>query len=843
MLNRCAKAVLLVGLTVALAALCPAAEAPPGAVVETPEQTLAAGKAALEDGLFTLAEKYFDKYIKVVSGTKERAEGVLWLARALYGQGRFDDTLNLLKSRAKWAAGTPVASGFAFWRAMAQFEQGNYDVSLKTLDTMADVPPDDPWFGQALRLRAKCYVKLDQSDRAAELFERFQKEHPLAHDAAQNLLDWAGTLIQLGRTGDAAAVLQDLATGHGDSLAAHMGRLWLGELHLEQSRWSEAGEVLRQLGEEAGAPPDLRARAFYALAEVLEAQTNFNEALSAVEQGEALAVTPDVKVHGDIFRSRLLVILGRTEEGAALLHEWVAANPEDPMSARAQLELAQSLLDRGRFEQAEREFQHYLEAFADEAGRSRALLGKGWSLFEQKRYPEAAAAFEKAQGLAQDDAEKREALFKAADAYFGADQFKLAREKYIEVTRVFPGSPVAPQALFQAAECLARLGDAAAEEEFRAIEDAFPDSPFAEQAAMRIALLKEDQGRWEDALAAYRRLMKNYPDGRMYARALHGRALIQYRLGQFARALRDFEQVLKDYPTSAVAEQAFYMRGWCLHLMGQSEEALGVCREFIQKYPASAWAPDVLFWLAEYHFNRGEYAESERRFLELADKYAQGSLADDAVFWAGRAAMAEKQYLRAIEHFNRLTQACPDSPKLAEARFLQGDALSELGQFSGAIVAFEEVIKKYPDSYLAELARGRKGDCQFTLGSEDPRRYNEALESYRAVLNRPAAAADLKLQAEYKIGRCREKMGHAAEAFEHYMNVVYGYLSNREKGGNGGTLWFTRAAFNAAAIKEAEGQLREAVSIYTRVADAGIPASDDARQRIQKLRIEHWFLL
>jgi TolA-binding protein len=227
----------------------------------------------------------------------------------------------------------------------------------------------------------------------------------------------------------------------------------------------------------------------------------------------------------------------------------------------------------------------------------------------------------------------------------------------------------------------------------------------------------------------------------------------------------------------------------------------------------------------------------------LAERYPQGVLADDALFWAGRSAAALKEYLRAIEHYNKLPQRYPESPKLAETRFAQGDALSELGQFAGAILAFDEVIRNYPDSYLADLARGRKGDCQFTLGSEDPERYREALASYQGVLQSPQTSPDLQWQAEYKIGRCYQKLGRSEDAFEQYMKVVYGFLGHSGRKDAGAMIWFTRAAFSAAEIMEHDGRWREAVNIYKRVIEAGVPAAGDARQRIQKIRLEHWFLL
>lgn len=165
--------------------------------------------------------------------------------------------------------------------------------------------------------------------------------------------------------------------------------------------------------------------------------------------------------------------------------------------------------------------------------------------------------------------------------------------------------------------------------------------------------------------------------------------------------------------------------------------------------------------------------------------------------------------------------------------------MTNLGEFPGAILAFEEVIKKYASSHLADMAWGRRGDCQFILGDGEPGRYVEAVASYQAVLDSPTAPAPLKLQAEYKMGRCYEKMGRAPDALERFMNVVYQFLNDPAVRTPDGILWFTRSAFAASAIKEVEGDMEAAVRILQRVVDARIPAATEAERRMEKIRLDN----
>ncbi len=464
-------------------------------------------------------------------------------------------------------------------------------------------------------------------------------------------------------------------------------------------------------------------------------------------------------------------------------------------------------------------------------------MGKGWSLWGLERYAEAAAAFEKAAERMEEPAAQAQARMKAADALFASRQFTSAQERYLQAARTAPDEVLRLQAQYQAGECAARLGDNARAESFLEAVAA-TGGEMGGRAMLRMAQLDEGDGRWGAALEKYERILAAFPSGPFSVRALHARGLVRYRLGQFQEALRDFRKVVQDFPNNELAEQAFYMRGWCLYLQGRDAEALEVCQQFLARYPRSSWSADVLFWLGVYAFNHGSPAEAERRFSEIVQTFPGAPMADAALFWAGRSASLQKEYLRALDHYNRLAREYPGSARVPETRFMQGDTLSELGQFAGAILMFDEIILQHPDSGLLERAWGRKGDCQFALGNEDPRRYEEAVKSYRVALDSPAASLELRLQAEYKSGRCREKMGQASPALESYMNVVYKYLAEQERGATGSSVWFTRAAFGAASLLEAAGRGEEAMSLYQRVVEADVPAAPEAQQRVEKMRAE-----
>lgn len=816
-------------------ALCPAEQPPPEAALRT-------AMAALEDGFYEIAEKNLRAYLTTVKRRSPEADAAtVLLVQALYGQQRYEVMLRKL--------GSSREPQFVFWRAMADYELKKHKKALSELDRIGTDCSDTNCLVRAERLRSKCLLAVGRTNAAMETFERIESVYPDSPEAAGNLLDWANALISAGQPSKAREVLAALAVRAPATPAGQKGRCILGQLLAAAGEPAKAAELFSELAGDINTIPEFRADACFALAEIRIADDRLGSATNMLYTGISLARDPGPKTRGMIRLGRLLLTMGELDEGVQLLKACISSDPRADMSASLQLEIADAFLGGGDFERAAVEYQFYLDTFSDRTGNARALSGRGWALssLAEPRFAEAAALFRKAYELSDDPATKAEYLLKVADSFFNNSQFKLATETYGRLATEFADSPFLSQALFQIAESRARSGQLAeAEDLFRDLLRAYPTAAFVPQALLRIAELREDQGHQLAALAEYERVMNVASNGPVYVNALHAHGLICVRMLRFETALEDFERVVELSPASRFAEQAFYMRGWCHQMIGREQEALATYKQFVQRFPDSTWTPKVMLWIGEYLFTHNDNSAAEEAFLSLAREFADDPLAATALLRAGAAASRQKEYLRATEHFVALIRKCDDRSRVAQARYSQGDALTELGKFASAILIFEELINKYPDSYLIDSAWGRKGDCQFALGSDDTNRYVEAMTSYSMVVNSGAAAADLKLQAQYKIGRCLQKLGRNDEAFEHYYTkVVLTYLENENDGSMyrpASEVWFTRAAFDAVEYLESRKRWREAVRLLKRVADAEVPASDEATERIRKIRLKHLIL-
>lgn len=789
-------------------------------------------KASLDDGFFVLAEQQASGVLRAEASPEEEHEAVLLLAHALWGQKRYSEMLDLLERY----NGDP---GYVYWRARANFELKRYDIALQCFANAGEEMEKSRYAPAELRLKGHIQQLTGSLDAAEATYLYFAKTFPQHGERIENQFDLADVYTLQKKIPEAIAIYEALAAESSKNVVQR-AQLKLAHVLYTQGaaeNFDSARNLLSGLATNTATRLVYRIDAWVDLSALEEKDGKRPASMDALR--EAIALSPDARQRVPLKLALVRILLrdGDTASALKLLEECRAEAPNEAMAAELQLEKAEALLQAKRHKEAAEAYQVYLDVAADAEGQRRAYFGLGLALWELGRFDEAAAAFDKVGPT------RSEALFKAGDAYYRAGKFEDAGKRYRAFATDFPTDENTPNALYQLGLSLTKTGNRAeALATFQALETAHPASPFAEKAALRSAEVLRLGEQWEAALDKYTQIGQTYTNGTVAALSLHQRGLVLYQLGRYADAQKAFEGVAANHPDSEYVPQAFYMRGFCLYLQGQVDEAVKTCEAFIKKYPDSEWAPEVIFWLAEQYYNQGNYTQADPLFIRIATGYAGSRLAPRALYWAGRAAAAQANYVQALERYSEVAKTYPDSDILPQTRFAQGDALSELGEFARAILAFEEIIKNYPESFLVNAAWGRKGDCQFSLAVDNPARYAEAMTSFQAILDRTSAPAALKLQAEYKVGRCLEKTGVSDKAFSRYMNVVYTFINENVEHSTSAVMWFTRAAFGAAALKEKEKAWPEAVQVYERVIEANVAAKDEAGKRIEKIKNDNWLL-
>lgn len=804
------------------------------------DDDLTIARHALADKLYDVAERHAAAWLGQHTDARDGVSALQVLVQALAEEGRHAEVLVRLDAHADVVAAATDSGLFAFWRALAQLETGRIELAQQTaLAVSADKTA--PEYAAALRrVAARARMSAGDMDGALRLFAEVDRNDTKLNTRLANLLEWGTALEASGQFAAALAVIERQDHANGIGPAAEQGALLRAKLLQQFKRNADAEELLRHLAADTAASEAGRVRAWIDISGLAQTSGRTNEALIAARAAVKVSRAPDLR-RAAAFRLGDLLLSGAdtVDEGETRMKAFVREYPEAPDAREAQLRLAAALLRHGRFEHAASEYSVFMETFGDSPRDVEALTGRAQAFIGLGRFGEAANLFQKAHDTTTNRMLRAECLFRAADALLADNRPQQAAQAYRLVYNDYPTSSLALRALFQAADSLERGGDnAQAEKVFRLVSSVNTNGEFHVRAQLRLAALQSARDAVDEAVATYTVILNTTPDPLWRGEALLGRGRANYRAYRFEPALRDSGAAAETAPE--VRDEARFLEVMNLYGLRRDEEARQAGIAFIAAFPQSLRLADMLLWLAKYEFNHDHYEAARDRCLEYVVRWPQGPWADAALLWAGRAAFRLTDYTRTVEIMARLWKEFPRSARLAEGRFLQADALVELARFDEAVLLFDEIITRYPESDWVTSAWGRKGDCLFSMGTETAGRFAEAMQAYREMTARRDATPEMLLQAEFKIGRCLEKLKRTDEATEqYYARVILRYIEDRSRGvwyDEAAATWFTRAAFQMADLLTQKGEVEAAVRVLQRVVQAGVPGQVEARQRLERMQ-------
>lgn len=448
-----------------------------------------------------------------------------------------------------------------------------------------------------------------------------------------------------------------------------------------------------------------------------------------------------------------------------------------------------------------------------------------------------------------DAADAKPAYLALADAYLESGRYADAEEAYRVAMETWPDAAKVCEVQEGRGWALRRLGrnDEAAESFARAEESAADDAARA-KAALEQGDALSACGRGEDAMLKYRQVLEKYPEtpsavklkGLMRLREMESRGRDLCREYRYREAQDVFAKLAAEDPSRKV--RADYMQVLCMYGQGLDREARDKAAEIAAQTNDVATAAEATMWLAKVSYNRRRWRESSALFESYAtNRYAKAEKVPFALLWAARAAFAANEFDKAIALATRLASEYPDSSEKGASHLVQGEALIELARFDDAILVLERAAlsEGIPP---AERTRARilKADALFAMGADNPARYREALEEYRAVRRGESLSPGMMLSVSYKMGRTFEKLKmHDGAIDAYYTDVVLAYRRGRESGvkfDDDARTVFSRAAMRLADEYESRGWEQQAINILRLVSASDVPAAKEAERRIERIQ-------
>ncbi|HVI82747.1 MAG TPA: tetratricopeptide repeat protein [Chthoniobacterales bacterium] len=520
------------------------------------------------------------------------------------------------------------------------------------------------------------------------------------------------------------------------------------------------------------------------------------------------------------------------------LDRW-ARDIAQPRRAFAQWYLARFDLRLGRRDRALDSFAALRRTRPQLPALASAFLEFAQLELEERHFEDALAILNEALGMRPEAAVLDRVNFLAGQIQYHAKHFDAAIAGFEKIGH--SDSALASQATFNAALSWLQKAD---EARFLASAEEFGNKTKDEKSRINLRLeagLMEAAKRDPRAADSLRKFLREFPTAERVSEAWVALAELAFHATppRLDEARKNLARAAESKPTMVAQERADYLTIWLEDATsGRETKVIELAKKFIQQHELSSLVPSVRMKLGEIYYRAEDFANAETQFQLLVEQNSTGPLTERALFFAGEAAMASmaaQSLDRALVLFDRVVQINGEL-KFA-ARNEQAVIERKLGKPYDALALYEEVLNGAVRPAEKREALCGKGDIFLEMAATDPQNYEPAIEAYDKLAADREAPAHWRNQALFKKGLCLEKKADRNGALATFYTVLD---EGRRPDQPHEFFWFYKAGFNAGQLLEADAKWESAATIYEKLAAAGGTRADEARERLDRLRLEHF---
>jgi tetratricopeptide (TPR) repeat protein len=422
-----------------------------------------------------------------------------------------------------------------------------------------------------------------------------------------------------------------------------------------------------------------------------------------------------------------------------------------------------------------------------------------------------------------------------ADAYFRQAKFSEAYEIYSRLAGVEPSNRA--RLLYGAAICALRSGNW---QHYEAVVRELGNSPNNQSLLGNLEIARatiEAKSGQPGADTTLRHFLASFPDHPQIPQAHLLLAEIAFTElpANHTEAENELRQISSSSPETAEnkARLNFFV------LADDPQQSITAvaraAQDFIQQYPESATRAEVRLKLGEVYFRQNDFPNAQTQFELVAEQQPDSPLVETALFLAGEAArksLNPSSVDRAVDLFEEVYKM--DGPLRFQARLEQALTKRQIQQEKEAIILLDDLLTQNLPQEIRCEALEAKGEAQFSLGAKDKSQYEAAIKTFDSLAGTETNSLEWRQSALYRKAKCFEQLEKTDDA----LAALYDVLN---AGGNkSDEFWFFRAGFDAAELLEARRAWSSAAAVYEKLTAIPSPRSEEAKNRLERLRLEHF---
>lgn len=616
------------------------------------------------------------------------------------------------------------------------FEAGRYPEVIEAADAMIAAYPGDPRAVGGYYNRGWAFYEMQNYTQAIAAFKELLELYPTGYQADRSLFQIGESYQEQGEYLQAIEHYRRLVKGQRIEE--------LTEEQLNQMRREKLAGLVDETALELAAKAEIRAgNCFTKLGRYDEGVAAYRRVIALFRTERRLVEEAYLRM-ADLYQEQ-----GDLAAALQTYREAIDQSTDRTLRARIQYALAERLFARGQYEQAIQEYRIYLRGYGDIAG------GAGFSL-ERVRYRIGSAYQQMAQArLSEDDRARASDLLDRAIAQYDT---VLSDE----------GSPYGLDARFNRALAHQSQGGQEAldraQSTFAAIVEEGRDRGYVQRALVQLGELYYGRGEYEAAAQRAQQLLNRFPESDYAADAYMRLALARQALGDPDEAIQAFLAV---DPESLHFARARLGSGHTLVAQGQLTEAIPVLTAGLERADDDQRA-SFHYLIGQAHNGEGAYQQSIDHFSQALE-YARGGKLEEALrFSRGNTAFVVENYALAEEDFRWIIDHVEDPEKMRSAE--NALSLSYLRQDRGgeAIQILDDMVTNAESPEEQAEILGRMMDLYYERDD-----YEQTVRFARRVLG--LSFADelghgqtilLRERAYFVLGDALSRLGRRDEATE-----------------------------------------------------------------------------
>jgi TolA-binding protein len=360
-----------------------------------------------------------------------------------------------------------------------------------------------------------------------------------------------------------------------------------------------------------------------------------------------------------------------------------------------------------------------------------------------------------------------QALYNAAYAALEIKKYDEGQKYAADFLKAHPQDKLAADVKYVSAECFLQQGKAAeAEAVYKDLTTNFAQHAEIDTWRLRHALALYLQKKYADVVALLTPLSAGFksPDQKAESQYLIG--VSDFYADKFAEAETALAGAIAAAPKWRQADETLLVLSRAQRKLNKNTEAVASVTKLLTEYPDSKLLDQAHYRLGEYRYAADDFKGSSAEYDIVVTKFPESSFVPYALYGKGWSALKQKDYASASKSFDALLAKYATHQLAAETLFARAMSRRNEGNFPGAIEDAAAFLKTNPPAEQAADALYEKGLAEVGLKKNDA-----AAATFEEVLkvNPKYAGTDKVL---YELGWAMKAQNKPAEGLAYFARLA-----------------------------------------------------------------------